>query len=55
MKGAPLLSDIVAYMVDAGFVPYDIFNLCYRPLDGALAQIDVSFVRKDSALWRALG
>ena len=52
MKGAPLLSDIVAYMVDAGFVPYDIFSLCYRPLDGALAQIDVSFVRKDSALWR---
>jgi len=42
MKGAPLLSDIVAY----------IFGLCYRPLDGALAQIDVSFVRKDSALWR---
>jgi Methyltransferase FkbM domain len=36
MKGAPLLSDIVAYMVDAGFVPYDVFSLCYRPPpDGA--------------------
>jgi len=37
MKGAALLSDIVAYMVDAGFVPYDVFSLCYRPLDSALA------------------
>jgi hypothetical protein len=46
MKGAPLLSDIVAYMVDAGFIPYDVLACVIDRWTVPLAQIDVSFVRK---------
>jgi FkbM family methyltransferase len=42
--GAPVLGDVVGFMRDAGFVVYDIVDLGYRPLDGALAQADVLFV-----------
>jgi len=57
-KGAPQFYDVVAYMKDHGFVAYDIHLALNRPLDGALAQIDIVFVkeygpfRKDHS-WRA--
>ena len=44
-RGGPLLSDVVAYMRDRDFVPYDVVGIHYRPLDGALSLIDVVFVR----------
>ena len=50
VPGQPLLHDVVAFMADAGLVPYDVFGGHLRPLDGALAQIDVAFVREDGPL-----
>jgi FkbM family methyltransferase len=47
MIGGPQFFDIVSYMKGAGFVAYDIFAVNYRPLDGALAQVDMIFVRED--------
>jgi FkbM family methyltransferase len=43
----PDFCDVVAYMKSKGFVPYDIYGLQYRPLDGALSQIDIAFVQED--------
>jgi FkbM family methyltransferase len=47
MIGGPQLADVVAYMKDWGFVVYDIWGFLYRPYDGALAQLDMAFVRRD--------
>ncbi|MDP8244101.1 MAG: FkbM family methyltransferase [Candidatus Hinthialibacter antarcticus] len=40
--------DLIEFMKSQGFAPYDIFGHQYRPLDGALAQIDLCFVKDDS-------
>lgn len=45
--GGPQFYDIVPWMKQSGFVAYDIFGGHYRPLDGALAQVDMIFVRED--------
>jgi FkbM family methyltransferase len=42
----PQLHDIVAYMKMQGFVVYDIFGGHTRPIDGALAQVDMAFVKE---------
>jgi FkbM family methyltransferase len=44
--------EIVATMRAAGFVVFDIENLARRPLDGALAQADLIFVKEDSPVRR---
>lgn len=49
-EGAPLLHDVVAFMKSVGFVAYDIFEIHRRPLDRALNQIDIIFVREESEL-----
>jgi FkbM family methyltransferase len=49
-EDAPQLAEVVAFMSEAGFVVYDIVDLGYRPLDGALAQVDLLFVPEGSAL-----
>lgn len=49
-RGTATFADTVRYMNERGFVPYDLFGLKYRPLDHALAQADVIFVRKDNNL-----
>jgi len=46
----PQFSDVVAYMKGKGFVVYEIFDARNRPLDGALAQVDVMFVKEDGKL-----
>ena len=46
--GGARFEDLISTMHDAGLVVYDIENLSRRPLDGALAQADVLFVREDS-------
>jgi FkbM family methyltransferase len=46
-KGAPQFATVIAYMEARGFVPYDVFGLSHRPVDGALAQADVAFVKAD--------
>lgn len=47
VEGGPQLHDVVEFMRERGFVAYDIFGGHTRPLDGALAQIDMAFVRED--------
>jgi len=49
-EGAPLLDEALAFMRSAGFVAYDILEIHRRPLDGAMNQIDVLFVRESSSL-----
>jgi|SRR5215467_12540915 len=46
MIGGPQLSDVISQMKSYGFVVYDIYGFTYRPLDGALAQVDMVFVRE---------
>jgi FkbM family methyltransferase len=49
-EGAPLLHDVVLFMKNAGFVSYDILEIHRRPLDRALNQVDIIFVREGSQL-----
>jgi FkbM family methyltransferase len=46
-KNAPEFSEVINFMNDNEYVIYDIFDLTLRPLDNALAQADILFVRKD--------
>jgi FkbM family methyltransferase len=46
---------VVEFMHNAGFVAWDMIDLGYRPLDGALCQLDVAFVRADGLLRRESG
>ena len=48
--GIPQFADIVRFCDEAGFAVYDVLEGHMRALDGALAQIDLAFVRKDSVL-----
>jgi len=50
LVGGPQFDEVVAFMRAAGFMTYDVFELSYRPLDGALAQADVMFVPIGSPL-----
>jgi FkbM family methyltransferase len=47
MLGGPQFFDIVDWMKQSRFVAYDIFGFHYRPLDNALCQVDMAFVRED--------
>lgn len=49
-KGGPQIYDCITFMKDQGFVAYDIFDLQYRVLDGAMSQVDMAFVREQSHL-----
>ncbi len=48
--GQPLVAEIIRYMDDKSFVPYDFPGFSRRPSDNAMAQCDICFVRKDSNL-----
>jgi FkbM family methyltransferase len=50
---SPQLFDIMAYMKQRGFVVYDTWGFLYRPYDGALAQMDIAFVREDGRFRRS--
>lgn len=45
-ESGPELVDVVTYMKNQGFVPYDLGGVQYRPLDNALSQIDLAFVKE---------
>jgi FkbM family methyltransferase len=49
-EGAPLLHETVAFMIDCGFRAYDFCSAMRRPLDEALFQTDMLFVRQDSPI-----
>jgi FkbM family methyltransferase len=44
------LYDVMAFMHERGFVAYDLVGRLYRPLDGALAQVDLAFVKQNGSL-----
>lgn len=46
-SGGPQFYDVVSYMKSCEFVVYDILGLQFRPLDNALSQVDLAFVRED--------
>lgn len=48
LKGSCSLAEIVNFLSERGFALHDITNLVYRPLDEALAQVDLVFVREGS-------
>jgi FkbM family methyltransferase len=52
VPGAPLLHDVVAYMRERSFVVYELYGGHVRPLDGALAMINLAFVREDGRFRR---
>ena len=43
----PIFHDVMEYMKARGFVPYDFLGHQYRPIDDALSQIDVVFVKEE--------
>jgi FkbM family methyltransferase len=51
-KGQPLIDEVLRYMDRQGFFPYDFFGGFNRPLDGALGQIDIAFVKRDGRFRR---
>ena len=53
--GGPEVVEVVEFMATRGLLPYDVVDLQYRPLDGALSQVDMAFVPPDSPLRRARG
>lgn len=46
----PIFSEVDRVMGDRGYRVYDVLPQYYRPLDGALWQMDVFYVREDSKL-----
>jgi hypothetical protein len=50
VPGGAELADVVAWMRAHGWSPYDVYNGHTRPLDGALAQVDMAFARDDGPL-----
>lgn len=51
MEGAPQFFDVISYMKERDFVVYDIIPGWTRPLDNALGQVDIIFV-KDTGMFR---
>jgi FkbM family methyltransferase len=49
-EGAPLLHEVITFMDRLNFVGSEVLELHRRPLDDALSQLDVVFLRRDSAL-----
>jgi FkbM family methyltransferase len=49
--GAPQFSEVISYMKERDFVAYDIIHGWNRPLDNALGQLDIVFV-KDKGMFR---
>jgi FkbM family methyltransferase len=41
------LHDVIAFMKSRGFVAYDMCDFQYRPLDDALSQVDMVFVKEE--------
>lgn len=49
-KGAPLVSDVISFMKDNGFILYDICSIMRRPYDKALFQSDFLFIKQTHPL-----
>jgi FkbM family methyltransferase len=44
------LDEMIAFMAQRDFVPYEFVDFLRRPLDGAMGQCDILFARRDHAL-----
>jgi FkbM family methyltransferase len=51
-EGGPVLKDVVGFMHAREFAAYDVIGWQYRPLDQAMAQLDIAFA-KERGLLRA--
>ncbi|AEE50735.1 FkbM family methyltransferase [Haliscomenobacter hydrossis] len=49
-RQVPLINEVFDFMAKYGFVAYDICSLVRRPLDKALWQVDVIFVKLDHSI-----
>jgi len=54
-QAQPEMVEVVKFMSDLGYVPYDMFDGYNRPLDNALAQVDIAFVKADGRFRRDAG
>jgi FkbM family methyltransferase len=52
LPGAAQFHDVVPYMKERGFVAYDVYGGHARLTDGALAQVNLAFVREDGRFRR---
>jgi FkbM family methyltransferase len=52
-EGMPISSDVINFMLERDYVVYDFPGFLRRPLDGALGQCDVCFVKKNGYLRRS--
>ncbi|MDJ0688930.1 MAG: FkbM family methyltransferase [Xenococcaceae cyanobacterium MO_188.B32] len=50
MEKQPLFHEVVNFMIERGYLVYDIPGFLRRPYDGALGQTDICFVKKDCFL-----
>lgn len=50
IKDGPEIADVVTFLRQRGFVVYDLLGGGRRPLDNALAQLDLLFVKENSPL-----
>lgn len=50
VPGMPIISDVIKFMADRDYLIYDFPGFSRRPLDGALGQCDICFVKGDSFL-----
>jgi hypothetical protein len=48
--GSTIFSDVVNFMLERDYVVYDFAGFWRRPLDGALGQCDVCFVKRNGFL-----
>lgn len=51
----PTIIDVIDFMRDHGFVPFDIFGGHNRPYDNSLAQVDMAFVQHEGLFMRNHG
>ena len=54
-EGAPLFNEVIEFMKERRFVPYDICSLMRRPSDKALCHVDIIFVKQNSFLFKQTG
>ena len=50
VPGQPIFSEVINFMLERDYVVYDFAGFLRRPLDGALGQCDICFVKRNSFL-----
>jgi len=53
LMNLPVFSDVINFMLERNYVVYNFAGFLRRPLDGALGQCDICFVKKDGFLRRS--